>query len=274
MSEFLGIAREPVFSPGKVEPDRAILDGVAAMLRVRGHAVRVLGADEPLARPTRSTLVFTMSQGEAALATLRRWEADGLRVVNSVAGILGCHRHRLLKGLDQAGVGAPEAVWLPPEAATSPVELPAWLEAEGGWIKRGDVHATQADDVAFVRSARAVVAAAERFRARGIVRAVVQRHVEGAVVKFYGVRGGFFACFSSDGTRCQAPATMAHDLRALGEQVSRAIGLEIYGGDFVVTSTGRVQVIDVNDWPSFGPCRDEAADAIAARLEALSRENR
>jgi hypothetical protein len=102
----------------------------------------------------------------------------------------------------------------------------------------------------------------------------VQRHVEGPVVKFYGVRGGFFACFSPDGTRCQASATMAHDLRAVGEHVSRAIGLDIYGGDCVVARTGRVQVIDVNDWPSFGPCRVEGADAIAARLEALSRENR
>ena len=97
MSEFLGIFREAVFSPGKVEADRAILELVATILRGFGHVVRVANPDAALPRPARGTLVFAMSQGEPALATLRRWEAEGIRVVNSVDSILGCHRHRLLR---------------------------------------------------------------------------------------------------------------------------------------------------------------------------------
>jgi hypothetical protein len=270
MSEFLAIGREAVFSPGKVDADRAILDAVATILRGRDHWVRVASPEAALPRPPSSTLVFAMSQGEPALATLRHWETDGIRVVNSVASILGCHRHRLLDRIQRAGLPVPDAVWLGLAEPPSPAAWPDWLDADGAWIKRGDVHAIHADDVVFVRGRSAAVDAVTRFRARGITRAVLQRHVEGPVVKFYGVRGRFFSCVSPSGAHGRVVAETRGELRAVAERASRAIGLEIYGGDCVVTVTGSVQLIDVNDWPSFGPCRTEGAEAIAARLEELS----
>jgi hypothetical protein len=270
MSEFLGILREAVFSPGKVEADRAILEAVAMVLRGRGHLVGLASAEDALPRPAAGTLVFTMSQGEVALATIREWEAGGVRVVNSVDSIRGCHRHRLLDRLQRAGVIVPDAVWLGLAEAASPAGWPEWLHSDGAWIKRGGVHATHADDVVFVRGVRAAADAVARFRARGITSAVLQRHIEGAVVKFYGVRGGFLSCFSPTGEPCHVVAEIAAQLRAVAESASHAIGLEVYGGDCVVTRMGSLQLIDLNDWPSYGPCRAEAADAIAARLEALS----
>ena len=45
--DFLGIARERVFSPGKVEDDRAILEAVAARLAATWR-VRLVNADDPL----------------------------------------------------------------------------------------------------------------------------------------------------------------------------------------------------------------------------------
>ena len=273
MREFLGIRRETVFSPGKVEADRAILEGVATILRGRGHVARVASAEAALPRPTRRTLVFTMSQGEPALATLRDWEADGINVVNSVDAILGCQRHRLLDHLERADVRVPDTVRLSLGNTESPATWPAWLDSDGAWIKRGDVHATHPDDVAFVRGVHAAADAATRLRARGIASAVLQRHVEGPVVKFYGVRDRFFSCFSASGVPYHVAAEITAELRVTAERASQAIGLEIYGGDFVVTMTGGVQVIDVNDWPSFGPCRVDGAEAIAARLEALSLRN-
>jgi len=270
MSEFLGIFREAVFSPGKVEADRAILESVATILRGRGHVVRVVSPDAALPRPPRSTLVFAMSQGEPALATLRRWEADGIRVVNSVDSILGCHRHRLLDRLRRAGVPLPDTASFALAEVASPTVWPKWLRSDGGWIKRGDVHATHADDVVFVRSTEAAADAVARFRSRGITSAVVQRHVEGTVIKFYGVRGGFLSCFSASRAQCGVVAEIGDELRMVSEAASHAIGLEVYGGDCVATVKGSLQLIDLNDWPSYGPCRAEGARAIAARLEALS----
>ena len=56
----------------------------------------------------------------------------------------------------------------------------------------------------------------------------------------------------------------------VADAASDAVGLEVYGGDCVATEKGDLQLIDLNDWPSYGPCRAEGARAIAARLEALS----
>jgi D-alanine-D-alanine ligase-like ATP-grasp enzyme len=59
------------------------------------------------------------------------------------------------------------------------------------------------------------------------------------------------------------------DQRALARLVRRAasaLGLEIYGGDCIVTPAGELVLIDLNAWPSFALFREEAASAIAAYL--------
>jgi len=264
MNEFLGIEREPVFSPGKVDADRAILVAVADALARRGHRVRVMSAEEPLAPPARGTTVFTMSQGPRALATLRTWEDEGLRVVNRVSAILGCHRHRLSERLARAGVPTPETLVLDAEA---PAAWPPWLGDEGGWLKRGDVHATEPDDVVPVRSPATASEAMTRMRARGIGRVALQRHVEGRVCKFYGTANGFLATFSPAGASLALHAEELAALRRVATSAARAVGLEVYGGDCVLGTAAGVALIDLNDWPSYGPCRAAAAEAIADHLE-------
>ena len=264
MNAFLGIAREPIFSPGKVDADRAILDAVAGVLARRGHRVRIVSAEEPLTPPEHGTTVFTMSQGPRALATLREWERAGVRVVNAVSSILGCHRHRLRDQLARVGVPTPETLVLEGEA---PPAWPAWLITDGGWLKRGDVHATEPDDVVPVRGSAAAMEAMARMRARGIARVALQRHVEGRVCKFYGAANGFLATFSPGGTSLALAAEQLAALRALAMAAARAVGLEVYGGDCVFSPSAGVALIDLNDWPSYGPCRAAAADAIADHLE-------
>ena len=39
--------------------------------------------------------------------------------------------------------------------------------------------------------------------------------------------------------------------------------VKIYGGDAIVAADGSISIIDWNDWPSFAPCRAEAAPHIA-----------
>ena len=45
-------------------------------------------------------------------------------------------------------------------------------------------------------------------------------------------------------------------LRRLGEDAAAAAGLDVFGGDVIVGSSGELTLIDLNDWPSFAPCRD------------------
>ncbi|HXQ24519.1 MAG TPA: hypothetical protein VN812_22750 [Candidatus Acidoferrales bacterium] len=265
MSAFLGITRERVFSPGRVADDRAILEAVAACLRRRGHLVTVFGGDdERWPEPTGGTVVFTMSQGEEALAQLQRWAARGVRIVNPPAGILNCQRHRTIVALAQAQIPFPESVVVD---TREPPVLPAWVGNGGAWIKRGDVHATEADDVVRIDGGAAARQALEKLRARGIRRALVQRHVPGTVLKFYAVRERFFHCVPP-GHGQEIAAPVLRNIDTLGAQAARALNLEVYGGDCVVAMNGRLQLIDLNDWPSYAPCRAGAAEAIAANLLA------
>jgi hypothetical protein len=264
MSHFLGIGRERVFSPGRAGDDSAILEMAAAALRQRGHVVQVCGADETRwPSPQRNTLVFTMAQGSAALARLSRWEADGVRIVNRPQAILNCQRHRTLPALAAAGVPFPESILVDTAAGSV---LPAWL-ADGAWVKRGDVHATDGDDVVRADGPAAVRRAMQRFRGRGIETALVQRHVAGEVIKFYAVHDRFFYCVPPPGGVVVPPET-ASAIDALGARAARALGVEIYGGDCVYGPEGLLKLIDLNDWPSYAACRAEAARSIAAYLLA------
>jgi hypothetical protein len=260
MTVFLGIARERVYSPGKVEDDRAILDAVAKCLAQR-HSVRTVSAEEPLVQPDPETIVFTMCQGPAALETIRSWEAAGIRVINSAASIENCHRHRMLPALDLMSVDCPPGVIIP---TNGPVILPKWV-VEGAWLKRGDVHATQAGDVVFVREEKAARDALGDFSERGIRRALVQQHIEGTVIKFYAVRNGFLAWFP------EKPLILSESevdsMRALANAGAVALGLDIFGGDCVRAPDGTLWLIDLNDWPSYGRCRSAAASAIADYLD-------
>ena len=259
---FLGITREPVFSPGKfLEADRAVLELVAAELRGRGHAVDVVAADDPWPEPIDDTVVFTMCQGPAALARLARWHDRGVRIVNTPEGILNCQRHRTVERFAHSGLPFPDTV-LVDTGTTAPA--PAWV-GDGAWIKRGDVHATDADDVVRVDDAAGVRAALQRFHARGIARAVIQRHLEGIVLKFYAVRGRFFFCVPPEDTPPPPPAVLTA-IDALGRQGAERLGVEVYGGDCVWGRNDRLSLIDLNDWPSYRACRSSAAQHIAAYL--------
>jgi len=267
MGTFLGISRERVFSPGRVRDDAAILEAVAICLRQGGHKVTVVSADdEDWPRPSIRTVVFTMCQGEAALAQLQRWHASGVHIINSPAAILNCRRQRTLALCAESGVTIPESVLIETGAAPA---WPAWLDVDGAWLKRADVHATEADDVVRVAGAPAANQSLQQMRQRGIQRAVLQRHVAGTVYKFYAVRDRFFHCVPpAPGTVIDAAVLEA--IEDVGRRAALALGVDVYGGDCVSADNGFFCLIDLNDWPSYARCRGEAAYHIAAHLHARS----
>jgi hypothetical protein len=262
MSKVFGIIRERVFSPGKVEDDSAILEAVAELLRQRGHTVSVFRADTPeWPDPNGGDLVFTMAQGTPALQRFQRWQSRGVRIVNRPQGILNCQRHRTIAALTAAGVPFPESRVV--ETAGAP-DLPEWVSG-GAWIKRGDVHATEAGDVIRIDTVAAARDALRRLHSRGIRTALIQRHVPGTVLKFYSVRHRFFHCVPNGHP---LPAAALAQMDVLGRRAAQALDVEIYGGDCVYGEQGTLSLIDLNDWPSYAACRAEAATEIAAYLDA------
>jgi GNAT superfamily N-acetyltransferase len=155
----------------------------------------------------------------------------------------------------------------------------------GLWIKRGDVHATEAADVVRAESTSGALAILADFRRRGVAQALLQEHVAGDLIKFYGVgaAGAFYGVNADGGPeggggwfewfyhRDQVLARHPFDaavLEAAARNAAAALRLEVWGGDAIVGPDGAPVVIDLNAWPSFALYRDRAADAIAERLAA------
>lgn len=260
----MGIHRSPRYSPGRHrENDRLIFEATVQVLQQRGWTVQTIAEDELETIPLGARVVFSMCQGSPANAKLLELEERGALVINSPRAVRNCYRERLHYCLARdPGLFAPTLL-VPTHGE---IRIPPFLYAEGGcWIKRGDVHATQPGDVVRVDSETDYLAVLREFSARDIPVAIVVPHIKGEVVKFYGVLGSSFFRYYREDDPSVVPAELAAVRPDVERLVSR-IGLEIYGGDAIVTAEGRVFVIDINDWPSYALFRDEACQAIAQHI--------
>ena len=95
-------------------------------------------------------------------------------------------------------------------------------------------------------------------------------------MKFYGVQGTdyFFWFYPYDAGHSKYGLEAINgksrgikfdeaELRRICEEASEALDVKIYGGDCIIDPDGSIRIIDFNDWPSFAPCRKEAAPHIA-----------
>ena len=114
---------------------------------------------------------------------------------------------------------------------------------------------------------------------RGIKRAVINEHLKGDLIKFYGVSNtNFFYWFypydmnhskfgleKINGEAKGIPFDKDY-LQQICQKASEVLNVKVYGGDCIVAEDGSIRIIDFNDWPSFAPCRDEAAPYIAQSI--------
>ena len=180
-----GIFRERAHSPGRENDDTEILRLTGKHLEARGYQVDLKDPEDvsgPIAGRPRA--IFLMCEREEVLAQLTAWERDGIRIVNSPAAVLATYRERMIAQFDEAGVP-----FVKSRLVATPGRHPG-APALPVWVKRGDVHNTQEGDVVFAETEGAVEDALGRFHARGIARAVLQPHVAGDLIKFYGVGPG------------------------------------------------------------------------------------
>ncbi len=281
-----GIFREVEHSPSREADDAAVLKATGRRLEEAGAGfVVAYRAPEALTgrESTLPSLAFSMCEGLAALERLRQWESRGVCVVNSPRSVANTHRARAIPLLEGRRIPTPESRVLD---CAGP--LPRG-EEEGRlfsacWIKQATGHKTREGDVVFATDSALVRGALDRLRSRGLPCAVVQRHVEGDLVKFYGVADATPAAapdeapapawFSWFYPRERPVSGHAFDAAALSDiacRAAQALELDVWGGDAIVTPEGSIFVIDVNAWPSFALVREEAADHIAAHLAARLR---
>lgn len=279
-----GVMRAGAYSPNHIGNDAAIFMAVCDQLRKRGCTVRVLSEEEFQADAVEERYVLDMCRERASIQKLERLEEEGRLVVNSGFGIENCTRERMTRLLTGNGFPHPRSLMVDTNENIRPA-----LEEAGitrCWIKRGDFHAMHKEDVSFCRHPEEAQEVLHEFYYRGITRAVINEHLEGDLVKFYGVEGTdffyWFYPFDAGHGKYGLEAIngksqgLPFDLETLHSNCSaaaRLLDVRIYGGDCIVGTDGVARIIDFNDWPSFAPCRNEAAPHIAKLFLQLVRKH-
>lgn len=255
----LMIYRSTRFSPNSIEKDRKILEEVGNVLLKDGAEVEYV-KEEKLPTDTDAEIIFSMGRLPSTVEWIEKKEKEGIRVVNGSIGMRNSGRSTIERMMRENAIPA------------------ASFEGKYGyWLKRGDAAAQHEEDVVYAKNETERNRVLLDFKARGIVDVVVTAHVNGDLVKFYGVSGtGFFRCFyptdcgdSKFGNELHNGAALHHEfdrrlLMTNAEMLADISGLQVYGGDCIIRSDGTFAIIDFNDWPSFSRCREEAAVAIAS----------
>ena len=263
-----GIFREREHSPGRESDDAEILKLTGKHLEALGFEVTFKTAEEALGmRHVRPRGVFLMCEQRPILDRLRDLELLGVPHVNGPKAVLNTYRDRMIALFNEANIPFIDSRVVPtgtaPDVGAPPV-----------WIKRADVHNTQDGDVTLAPTRDAASEALAALAARGIPRAVIQPHVDGDLVKFYGVGTGagptggppWFRSFYHRDQRLAGHPFDADQLARTVRRAAHALGLDVYGGDAIVTPASEIVLLDVNAWPSFALYREEAAQRIATHV--------
>lgn len=269
-----GIKRRTKYSPNHIGNDGMIFSMTADCLRKMGYNVLEYTEAEFVLHNENEKYIFNMARDKATIKRLQQLNKEGAIVINSGMGIENCKRDKMTRLLLENGIPHPASIII--DVNDDPTEELNKIGAQAYWIKRGDSHAIHREDVTYARNIPEVKSILQEFSLRDIPNAVINEHLIGDLVKFYGVAGtDFFYWFypfdlshSKFGLEAinGAAKEFSFDVDALKKACDKAgevLDVKIYGGDCVVDADGSFKIIDFNDWPSFAPCRDEAAPKIA-----------
>ncbi len=269
-----GVMRAGAYSPNHIGNDAAIFNVVAEHLRKRGCIVNVYSEEQLIAGKVTENIIVNMCREQKSIALLQQLEDEGKIVINSGYGIENCTRERMTRILIGSNIPYPESLMVNTnEGIKDALEKAGFTQC---WIKRGDFHAMHKEDVSFVRHPEEAQELLQEYFLRGIPRAVINKHLVGDLVKFYGVQGTpfFFWFYPFDlghskygheaiNGKSQGIEFDVEKMRQICQNASEVLDVKIYGGDCIVSPEGDIRIIDFNDWPSFAPCRIEAAPHIA-----------
>ena len=272
-----GVMRAGAYSPNHIGNDTAIFNAVAEQLRKRGCIVNTYSEEQFNNSDIKEDVIVNMCREHSSIMKLQQLENQGKLVINSGFGIENCTRERMTRILLGNDIPYPESLIVnTDEVVKDRLERSGFQSC---WIKRGDFHAMHKEDVSYVRHSEEAQEVLQEYFLRGIKRAVINVHLVGDLIKFYGVRGTnyFFWFYPFDeghskygheaiNGKSKGLKFEAKYLKEICNRAADELNVEIYGGDCIVGSDGDLKIIDFNDWPSFAPCRNDAAPHIAKRI--------
>lgn len=265
----VGVSRGSEYSPNHVDNDAAIFCLTARELEKHGCDIRVFSEKDFVSMGVEADYIFDMARDKATISLLKSMEDKGAIVVNSAYGIENCSRRPMTEKLIENGIPHPESYIISTDEEFLFGSFPYW-------IKRGDSHAIVREDVIYVECREEAELVLADFRKRGIGTAVINEHLVGDLIKFYGVAGTdfFFSFYPTEQSHSKFGLEAINGenrgypfdektLKKYADKAAQVLNVPIYGGDCVVSSDGTIRIIDFNDWPSFARCRNEAAPYIA-----------
>ena len=262
------ISRDSVNSPNMEGCDAMILDRVIRELEAMGAEVIQAASTSDI--PEKCDAICHMSRNSGTLKQLEAIERKGVKVINTPESVKNCSRHRFIGILDKNHIPQPGYRIFKTPGELQALPFPAWIKRSEGW-------SCHKDDVCHVRDMDEAVTATACMRERGIADFIYTRHLEGDIVKFYGVGRAFFhysypnpekskfGLEKINGTPKQHPFDIER-LKETAFTAAGAMGLQVYGGDCIVAPDGEISIIDINDFPSFSAIREEAAKEIAKEI--------
>lgn len=276
-TQIAAILRAGAFSPNHIGNDATIMNTVAEQLRKRGCDVRIYSEEQFARGDVQERVIINMCREQRSIEMLQRLEDDGCLVINSGYGIENCIRERQARILLGSNIPYPESIIVDTDEVVKSRLVK--LGMQQCWIKRGDFHAQHAEDVSYVRSAAEAQDVLQEYFLRGFRRAVISRHLQGHLVKFYGVAGTpFFHWFRPFDPEDHKLSKEEHrhtdeQLKSICRRAARELNVVVYGGECIQHADGSLSIIDFNDWPSFSACRTEAAASIAkAVMQAIKEQ--
>ena len=240
-----GIRRENQFSPNHIGNDAAIFSLTVQHLRDLGCEVNEYIESDLIIHQFEETAIFNMVRNWTSIHKLQQMEDQGYTVINSGYGIENCTREKMTRLLMSNNISHPASLILPTdEDPTAALEKAGFYNC---WIKRGDFHAIHREDVTYVRNPEEAKTILKEYAIRGIKTAVVNEHLVGDLVKFYGVTGtDFFYWFypsnqhhskfgleQINGTAKGIPFDDSK-LQQLCSQAAEVLNIHIYGGDCII----------------------------------------
>ena len=280
-----GVMRAGAYSPNHIGNDTAIFNAVAEHLRKRGCIVNVYSEEQLIAGNVTEDIIINMCREQKSITLLQQMEDAGKIVINSGYGIENCTRERMTRILMGSNIPQPQSLMVNTnEMIIDSLEKGGFTQC---WIKRGDFHAIHKEDVSFVRHPQEAQELLHEYFLRGIKRAVINKHIVGDLVKFYGVQGTpFFHWFypydlghskyghEEINGKSQGIEFDIERMKHICQDAADVLDVKIYGGDCIISPEGDIYIIDFNDWPSFAPCRDEAAPHIAKSILSTIKERK
>lgn len=278
--EIAGIMRAGAYSPNHIGNDAAIFNAAAEQLRKRGYVVNIYSEEQFKLNEIKENVILNMCREQSSITKLQQLEDQGKLVINSGYGIENCTRERMTRILLGNNIPYPDSLIVDTNEAIKPLLKKSGFQS--CWIKRGDFHAMHKEDVSYVRHPEEAQEVLQEYFLRGIKRAVINVHLTGDLVKFYGVRGTpfFFWFYPFDeghskygheaiNGKSQGIKFNLKEMKNICQRAAEELNVVIYGGDCIVSPEGEMRIIDFNDWPSFAPCRNEAAPHIAKAVISL-----